>query len=90
MSYYLESKNWNLLGDVLWECLSENEQGDRAFKQDFQRAWTALAFKTPREALQAARQYLGHDNVYLNEAGDRIMVVYEDEVLESFRITTDA
>jgi hypothetical protein len=88
-NYYLESMNYNVLGDVLWQVLSTNETGDRTFKNGHEGAWTAIAFKTPQDALQAARAYLGHDRVCLNEEHTRCMVIHKDEVLESFRITTD-
>ena len=88
-NYYLESMEFNVLNERLPNGVLSEYEGQKRFKQAFERAWTAIAFKTPREALQGARDYLGHNSAYLNEDHSRIMVIWEDEVLASFWITTD-
>jgi hypothetical protein len=95
MSYYLESLSWNVAGQEIWPVLSSLNENQliRGFKQDFERAWTAIEHDSPRDCLETAINYYREQGgclpLVLSEDARRILLIENQQAFELYRITKD-
>lgn len=89
MKYFIETKSWNIAGDIIFPVLSEYE-GKYSFVQDFQRAWTALEFNSEYDALNFVRAMYPEKIFYLGNDKSEIFSIVDDEVFEHFKIKVES
>lgn len=79
MTYFVESKCMTAGGYWDFTTLCCNEDGQKAWKQDFAQAyWAPMEFKTPLEALETIRElYRDNGQTYLLDENEQVVGVVD-------------